>query len=69
MLIILQAASFIFLDAPVGSGFSYARTPEGWNMSDSEYAEQSYQFLKKVRKVQKGLFDFVSLNDKVPNLC
>lgn len=54
MLIILQAASFIFLDAPVGSGFSYARTPEGWNVSDSEYAEQSYQFLKKVRKVQKG---------------
>ncbi|XP_021624958.1 serine carboxypeptidase-like 17 isoform X1 [Manihot esculenta] len=42
-----KAASFIFLDAPVGSGFSYARTPEGWNMSDSEYAEQSYQFLKK----------------------
>ncbi|KAJ9159381.1 hypothetical protein P3X46_024890 [Hevea brasiliensis] len=42
-----KSASFIFLDAPVGSGFSYARTPEGWHISDSESAEQSYQFLKK----------------------
>ncbi|KAF2320834.1 hypothetical protein GH714_031167 [Hevea brasiliensis] len=48
--LIFEIASFIFLDAPVGSGFSYARTPEGWHISDSESAEQSYQFLKKVRK-------------------
>jgi serine carboxypeptidase-like clade 1 len=44
----MQTASIIFLDAPVGTGFSYARTPEGWPSSDSESAEQSYQFLRKV---------------------
>ncbi|KAJ0076893.1 hypothetical protein Patl1_36261 [Pistacia atlantica] len=42
-----KTASIIFLDAPVGTGFSYARTPEGWPTSDSKSAEQSYQFLKK----------------------
>uniref|UniRef100_A0A2N9J1G3 Serine carboxypeptidase-like 18 n=1 Tax=Fagus sylvatica TaxID=28930 RepID=A0A2N9J1G3_FAGSY len=42
-----KTASIIFLDAPVGTGFSYSRTPEGWPTSDSESAEQSYQFLMK----------------------
>ncbi|XP_030944392.1 serine carboxypeptidase-like 17 [Quercus lobata] len=42
-----KTASIIFLDAPVGTGFSYARTPEGWPTSDSESSEQSYQFLRK----------------------
>lgn len=48
MVINVQTASIIFLDAPVGTGFSYSRTPEGWPSSDSESAEQSYQFLRKV---------------------
>ncbi|XP_021643002.2 serine carboxypeptidase-like 18 [Hevea brasiliensis] len=42
-----KTASFIFLDAPVGTGFSYSRTPQGWLTSDSESAEQSYQFLRQ----------------------
>ncbi|KAJ0011151.1 hypothetical protein Pint_33644 [Pistacia integerrima] len=42
-----KTASIIFLDAPVGTGFSYARKPEDWPTSDSKSAEQSYQFLKK----------------------
>ncbi|KAK9286601.1 hypothetical protein L1049_015001 [Liquidambar formosana] len=42
-----KSASIIFLDAPVGTGFSYARAPEGWPTSDSSSAEQSYQFLRK----------------------
>ncbi|KAG8645709.1 hypothetical protein MANES_10G085800v8 [Manihot esculenta] len=42
-----RTASFIFLDAPVGTGFSYSTTPQGWPTSDSESAEQSYQFLRK----------------------
>ncbi|GMY39427.1 serine carboxypeptidase-like 17, partial [Fagus crenata] len=45
-----KTASIIFLDAPVGTGFSYSRTPEGWPTSDSESAEQSYQFLMKQLK-------------------
>ncbi|GMQ01195.1 hypothetical protein CsSME_00047916 [Camellia sinensis var. sinensis] len=42
-----KTASMIFLDAPVGTGFSYARTPGGWPTSDTKSAEQSYQFLRK----------------------
>ncbi|XP_031248089.1 serine carboxypeptidase-like 18 [Pistacia vera] len=42
-----KTASIIFLDAPVGTGFSYARNREVWPTSDSKSAEQSYQFLKK----------------------
>jgi len=42
----------IFLDQPVGAGFSYSRTLEGWPSSDSKSAQQSYEFLLKVIKVQ-----------------
>ncbi|GLT77643.1 hypothetical protein SLA2020_492100 [Shorea laevis] len=42
-----KTASFIFLDAPVGTGYSYSTTQEGWYTSDSKSAEQSYQFLIK----------------------
>ncbi|KAL7206332.1 hypothetical protein ACSBR2_019110 [Camellia fascicularis] len=42
-----KTASIIFLDAPVGTGFSYSRTADGWPTSDSKSAEQSYQFLRK----------------------
>ncbi|KAI8027269.1 Serine carboxypeptidase-like 18 [Camellia lanceoleosa] len=42
-----KSASIIFLDAPVGTGFSYSRTADGWPTSDSKSAEQSYQFLRK----------------------
>ncbi|XP_057978384.1 serine carboxypeptidase-like 18 isoform X2 [Malania oleifera] len=42
-----KSASVIFLDAPVGTGFSYSTTTEGWYASDSKSAEQSYEFLRK----------------------
>ncbi|KAL7236396.1 hypothetical protein ACSBR1_019641 [Camellia fascicularis] len=42
-----KTASIIFLDAPVGTGFSYSRTADGWPTSDSKSAEQSFQFLRK----------------------
>ncbi|KAL7236397.1 hypothetical protein ACSBR1_019642 [Camellia fascicularis] len=42
-----KSASIILLDAPVGTGFSYSRTADGWPTSDSKSAEQSYQFLTK----------------------
>ncbi|KAG6652630.1 serine carboxypeptidase-like 13 isoform X1 [Carya illinoinensis] len=42
-----QVASIIFLDAPVGSGFSYARTSQGYNITDKISAAQTYQFLRK----------------------
>ncbi|KAB1200245.1 Serine carboxypeptidase-like 18 [Morella rubra] len=42
-----QVASIIFLDAPVGTGFSYARTSQGYNITDKISAAQTYEFLKK----------------------
>ncbi|KAK9064619.1 hypothetical protein SSX86_016001 [Deinandra increscens subsp. villosa] len=42
-----KAANMIFVDLPVGVGFSYARTWEGWRSSDSTLAFQSYEFLRK----------------------
>ncbi|XP_061354603.1 serine carboxypeptidase-like 18 [Gastrolobium bilobum] len=42
-----KTASIIFLDSPVGTGFSYSITTQGWATSDSASAEQAYQFLRK----------------------
>ncbi|KAK7851879.1 serine carboxypeptidase-like 18 [Quercus suber] len=42
-----QVANIIFIDAPVGAGFSYATTSEGYYTSDTKSAQQSYIFLRK----------------------
>ncbi|EEF40332.1 serine carboxypeptidase, putative [Ricinus communis] len=42
-----KSASILFLDAPVGTGFSYSITEDGWSMSDTSTGYQVYQFLKK----------------------
>ncbi|KAG8650592.1 hypothetical protein MANES_07G053200v8 [Manihot esculenta] len=42
-----KIASIIFIDAPVGTGFSYATTTEAWNTSDTLSASQTYNFLRK----------------------
>ncbi|KAL5819812.1 hypothetical protein ACOSQ4_023654 [Xanthoceras sorbifolium] len=42
-----KAASIIFLDAPVGTGFSYSGCLQGSMSSDTKYANQSYNFLRK----------------------
>ncbi|XP_070678467.1 serine carboxypeptidase-like 18 isoform X2 [Malus domestica] len=43
-----KVANIIFLDAPVGTGFSYAKTWRGYaNMSDTLSAAQTYEFLRK----------------------
>lgn len=42
-----KTASIIFLDSPVGTGFSYSTTAAGWPSSDTSSAEQSYIFLRK----------------------
>lgn len=44
-----QVASFIFLDAPVGTGFSYSETDRGYYIKDdTDAADKNYQFLQKV---------------------
>jgi serine carboxypeptidase-like clade I len=43
-------ASIIFLDSPVGSGFSYARDPRGYDVGDVSSSRQVVTFLRKVWK-------------------
>ncbi|KAK4352209.1 hypothetical protein RND71_027727 [Anisodus tanguticus] len=43
-----KVASIIFLDFPVGTGFSYARTPAALQSSDLQASDHAYQFLRKM---------------------
>ncbi|XP_022861347.1 serine carboxypeptidase-like 2 isoform X5 [Olea europaea var. sylvestris] len=42
-----QVASIIFIDSPVGTGFSYANTSKGYSSSDKKSAKDNYTFLRK----------------------
>ncbi|CAK9144975.1 unnamed protein product [Ilex paraguariensis] len=42
-----KVANIIFIDQPVGTGFSYANTPEAYISSDTISATQAYDFLRK----------------------
>ncbi|XP_044509215.1 serine carboxypeptidase-like 16 [Mangifera indica] len=42
-----KTASILFVDAPVGTGFSFALTPDGFATSDTLAAREIYQFLRK----------------------
>ncbi|KAJ9175097.1 hypothetical protein P3X46_013679 [Hevea brasiliensis] len=42
-----KVANIIFLDAPVGTGFSYAITSEGYKIGDLSSVAQTYEFLRK----------------------
>ncbi|KAJ8541205.1 hypothetical protein K7X08_002021 [Anisodus acutangulus] len=42
-----KVASIIFLDFPVGIGFSYARTPAALQSSDLQASDHAYQVLRK----------------------
>ena len=48
--VMVQIANVIFVDAPVGTGFSYSTTLEGYDVSDTLSAAQTYEFLRKVRE-------------------
>ncbi|EEF36548.1 serine carboxypeptidase, putative [Ricinus communis] len=45
-----KSSSIIFVDAPVGTGYSYATIPEGYYTSDTESTAQIYMFLRKSAK-------------------
>ncbi|KAI3776766.1 hypothetical protein L1987_46555 [Smallanthus sonchifolius] len=42
-----KMASIIFLDIPVGSGFSYARTTRASGSTDIQLCDQAYEFMRK----------------------
>ncbi|KAG7976579.1 hypothetical protein I3843_06G156800 [Carya illinoinensis] len=42
-----RTASILFVDAPVGTGFSYATSADAYDVSDTKTAAQVYEFLKK----------------------
>ncbi|KAF8016815.1 hypothetical protein BT93_H2125 [Corymbia citriodora subsp. variegata] len=42
-----KIANIIFLDAPVGTGFSYATTGTAYDIRDTSSAAQTYEFLRK----------------------
>jgi serine carboxypeptidase-like clade 1 len=44
----LQECSIIFVDSPVGTGFSYGRTPAASESSDLKQVDHLHQFLVKV---------------------
>ncbi|GJT28190.1 serine carboxypeptidase-like protein 13 isoform X1 [Tanacetum coccineum] len=42
-----ETASIIFLDFPVGTGFSYAKTTHGSHTTDLQSSDQAYEFMIK----------------------
>nr|GLL18295.1 serine carboxypeptidase-like 17 isoform X1 [Ipomoea trifida] len=42
-----KVASIIFLDSPVGTGFSYAKTPSALQSSDMQTCHETYEFVRK----------------------
>jgi len=53
-----QVASIIFVDSPVGTGFSYARDPKGYNVGDISASLQVLTFLRKVGEHNKLSIDW-----------
>jgi serine carboxypeptidase-like clade 1 len=43
-----QMASILFLDSPIGYGFSYARDPKAYEVGDISSSRQVLTFLRKV---------------------
>lgn len=52
ILLLPKVSSIIFIDAPVGTGFSYSRTLQGSKITDKMHAQHCHHFMKKVKKFQ-----------------
>lgn len=73
ILLALQVSNIIFVDSPVGAGFSYSVSEEGQKSSDTIAIKHLIIFLKKVnnptpppvslmQKKKENLFAFVALH-------
>ena len=47
-----KAASVLFVDSPVGTGFSFSRKPKGYDVGDVSSSLQVKTFLTKVRTLK-----------------
>ena len=43
-----QVLNVIYIDLPVGTGFSYSQTQQGYHSSDTLWVDNIYDFLQKV---------------------
>ncbi|TVU45250.1 hypothetical protein EJB05_04729, partial [Eragrostis curvula] len=60
-------ASILFLDSPVGTGFSYARDPKGYSVGDYSSSLQVRTFLKKGYLVGNPVTDpKFDVNSRIP---
>jgi hypothetical protein len=58
----LQTASIIFIDYPVGTGYSYATRSEGYHMTDTGSAKLVHQFLRTVSETVGIMVFFFFIN-------
>lgn len=57
-----QVSSIVFVDSPVGTGFSYARSSFASRPSDSEQVGHALQFLRKVtRNINTNLIGVLNI--------
>ena len=50
-----QTLNMLYIDMPVGTGFSYSETQEGYYSDDKLWVEHTYQFLQKVNHSSQPL--------------
>jgi len=61
--VVSQVSNIIFVDSPVGTGFSYAKTKEGLQTGDTKAVKQLVIFLRKVRAA------FCTNENTQPSVC
>ena len=49
-MMVFQSLNIIYMDGPVGTGFSYSESLDGYYLDDYEFVAQTHEFLRKVCK-------------------
>jgi serine carboxypeptidase-like clade 1 len=56
--------NMIYIDMPVGTGFSYSETQEGYYSNDTIWVEHTYSFLQKVNHFSTSIIIYDSSMQK-----